>query len=729
MDARSASSRAAGAGEPAFRRQSDRPRPGRPGSAAWTFRRYHVDVHIEDGFARTTIDQTYFNHTQDRLEGTFRFPLPADASLSRLAMYVDGKLMEGGMAERDHARAVYERIVWEKRDPALLEWVDGTTFKMRVFPLEPRQEKRLLLSYTQRLPVLYGSLGYRFPAGHSLTEVGLWSLHVRVKGGANLDWNSASRTLTPRKEKGDLVLNAKQKQARLDKDVVLHLSEPAAKDQLTRFSTMDQDGQKYLLVRYRPALPGSATAERRDWVILVETSGDRDPLLARTQVELVRSLLASAGRSDTFTIVTAATRTNKLQTKPTLNESGAVEEAIAALEKAHLVGAFDLGRALNEVRPLLESVKNPHLLHVGSGISAMGEQRTDELLKRLAKGTRYIGVGVGKRWNRSFMQAAAEATGGYFTQVNPDEPVSWRGLDLAMTLNTPRLLDVKVSDPDGKVRFLTFARLISQGEELAAVARFTGDLPDKVRISGKLEGKEFVRDLAVKDVREKAAYLPRSWAKLEIERLLAEDARKHKKEIIGLSKSMYVMSPFTSLLVLENEDMYTQFKVDRGRKDHWANYPAPQKIKVVFEPIEGDSGDPKKGIKPAAWIVEQSVLTRSQPGVLEVSEQEEKGANVSKLVGMRRLASCRWAEVRPRTSQRSNSLPSEAISEREWFGRGRHSNCPRARASRSIWRGWPWTEKSSGSAISVLRSGEQRGPQGEAPSWTTRQLPAPRSAI
>src|SRR5262249_56935586 len=64
-----------------------------------SLRKFHVDVHIEDGFARTTIDQTYFNQESMQLEGTFYFPLPPDASLSRLAMYVDGTLMEGGMAE------------------------------------------------------------------------------------------------------------------------------------------------------------------------------------------------------------------------------------------------------------------------------------------------------------------------------------------------------------------------------------------------------------------------------------------------------------------------------------------------------------------------------------------------------------------------------------------------------------------------------------------------------
>ena len=123
-------------------------------------------------------------------------------------MYVDGKLMEGGMAERDHARSAYERIVWEQRDPALLEWVDGSTFKMRVFPLEARQEKRLLLCYTQRLPVLYGGMAYRFPAGHSFSQVGEWSLHVRVKGGAGMTWNSDSHKLVARKDGGDLLLDA-----------------------------------------------------------------------------------------------------------------------------------------------------------------------------------------------------------------------------------------------------------------------------------------------------------------------------------------------------------------------------------------------------------------------------------------------------------------------------------------------------------------------------------------
>src|SRR5262249_61229159 len=119
-------------------------------------------------------------------ERTCPLPPPPDASLSRLAMYVDGNLMEGGMTERNHARSVYEQIMYSQRDPALLEWVDGSTFKMRVFPLEARQEKRIIIAYTQRLPAMYGRLQYRFPAGHSLGVVDELSTQARIKNGKDL---------------------------------------------------------------------------------------------------------------------------------------------------------------------------------------------------------------------------------------------------------------------------------------------------------------------------------------------------------------------------------------------------------------------------------------------------------------------------------------------------------------------------------------------------------------
>src|SRR5258708_1114597 len=146
---------------------------------------------------------------------------------------------------------------------------------------------------------------------------------------------------------------------------------------------MEQGGAKYLLLRYRPDMPVQPHRQRRDWVFLFESSGDRDPLLARTQVELVRGLLQNAEPDDTFAVVAANTRPHLLVKERRPVTPGNISEAIAFLEASHLIGALDLDQALTAATALLKDAPEPYLVHVGSGIAAMGEQRTDRLLQRI----------------------------------------------------------------------------------------------------------------------------------------------------------------------------------------------------------------------------------------------------------------------------------------------------------------------------------------------------------
>ncbi len=594
--------------------------------AKLSLRKYHVDVHIEDGFARTIIDQTYFNHNAWRMECTFYFPLPADASLSRLAMYVGENLMEGGMAERDHARNVYEEIRWTQSDPALLEWVDGSTFKMRVFPLEGRQEKRIIIGYTQRVSSLYGRATYRFPAGHSLNLVDEWKFHARIKNADGLVCSCDSHKLKDSADDHDLLLDTTERKTRIDRDVVIELRDPrgsSLSQDVVRFSGATSDGHRYLMLRYRPQFAVQRQRQGRDWVFLFESSGDRDPLVARVQVDVIRALLANAEHDDTFTILAAGTRVHTFS--PTLQPvtPETIKAAVEFLESRHLIGALDLGQALSAAAPFLEAGtgRNPHLVHVGTGVAAMGERRIDQLSLRVPPGARYVGVGVGKRWSRDFMKAAAERTGGYFTQINPDEPVTWRAFELAATLNTPRLMHVAVTGNGSPARFLTFGTTLAEGEELCAVARVEpGEpVPQSVTVQGSLNGQEFRQEIPVPATVLEAGQVARAWAKLEIERLLADTTKNHRQEIIDLSKAMYVMSPYTSLLVLENEEMYQRFKVDRGRKDHWAPYPAPAKIPVVYEPEDGQYVDARfapKTEKPHANQILETILLRLPPTLI-----------------------------------------------------------------------------------------------------------------
>jgi hypothetical protein len=340
-----------------------------------SLRKFHVDAHIEDGFARTTIDQTYFNHTHARQEGTFKFPLPPDASLLRLAMYVNGKLMEGGMVERDHGRNVFEQIMTTKRDPALLKWVDGSTFKMRVFPLEPRQEKRIVLSYTQRLPNDYDRTEYRFPAGHNLDQVRDWSTRLTVANGAGKTrWFSPTHLLKGTEEGKNLVLGGDIHNAVLDKDLVVELTAAGNKgNDLSRqveesiaFSGAPHEAYSYQMLRFRPNLNGELQRPRRNWVFLYESSGDRNPLLARVLLDVISTMLEHAEHDDTFSVISAATKSNSFRIKPVRCTKKNIAKAVAWLEDAHLVGALNLEEAFTKSKPFCRSDNDSILVHVGS---------------------------------------------------------------------------------------------------------------------------------------------------------------------------------------------------------------------------------------------------------------------------------------------------------------------------------------------------------------------------
>lgn len=555
----------------------------RGGEAPLTLRRYAVDVHVEDGFARTAVDQTYFNHDLARHEGTFLFPLPPDASISRLAMYVEGTRMEGGMVERERARTVFEEILHQRRDPALLEWLDGSTFRMRVFPLEPRQEKRIVLGYTQRLASAYGAVTYRFPAGHSLGAAGTWSFRARVKGGARRAWECRTHALEAQQDGDDLLLVARAGEAALGRDVVLTIEPPATEAQVL---TAAHEGARYLALRVRNDVELAPRPRRRDWVFVVETSADRDPLLARVAYDAVRGLLESAETGDTFALVAASTRADLLTDDREPCTPDNVRAALERLEAQPLRGALDLGAALALAGEVALDAEAPVIVHLGTAIPVLGERAEPALLAALPERAQYVGVGVGKRWGRAFMRAAASRTGGYLTSIHPDEPVRWRALEVRSALDAPRLLDLTVSaeGAGSGLRFLTDADALAHGEDLLAVARLEAHerAPTRLVVTGTLDGAPWRKEVEVGAPAGNALYLPRTWGRLELDRLLAAP-EVDPKQIVALSKQLHVMSPYTSLLVLETEAMHRQYDVPMGRVEPWAPYELPAQIPVVRE--------------------------------------------------------------------------------------------------------------------------------------------------
>src|SRR5881394_845724 len=138
-------------------------RPGHFPFAPLEVTSHHVEVKIDGQVAITSIDQEFYNPNDQRLEGTYMFPVPKGAHIDKFSMEIGGKMVDAELLPADKARTIYEDIVRKMRDPALLEYAGRDLFKVRIFPIEPRSRKPIKISYTELLRSDAGTVTYLYP--------------------------------------------------------------------------------------------------------------------------------------------------------------------------------------------------------------------------------------------------------------------------------------------------------------------------------------------------------------------------------------------------------------------------------------------------------------------------------------------------------------------------------------------------------------------------------------
>src|SRR6476659_4092919 len=121
---------------------------------------HHVEVKIDGQVAVTSIDQEFYNPNDQRLEGTYMFPVPKGAHIDKFSLEIGGKMVDAELLPAEKARQIYEDVVRKMRDPALLEYAGRDLFKVRIFPIEPRSRKPIKISYSELLRSDAGTVTY-----------------------------------------------------------------------------------------------------------------------------------------------------------------------------------------------------------------------------------------------------------------------------------------------------------------------------------------------------------------------------------------------------------------------------------------------------------------------------------------------------------------------------------------------------------------------------------------
>ena len=144
---------------------------------------YHkVTVEIRDQIARTTVEESFANLTDGRLEGVFYFPLPQDASISGFGMWIGNELVEADIVEKQRAREIYEEILREKPRPRPVGMVGREPVQGPRLPHRANAEKRIRIVYTQVLPLRGNAFRYSYALqSEMLKQHPLRELSIDVK--------------------------------------------------------------------------------------------------------------------------------------------------------------------------------------------------------------------------------------------------------------------------------------------------------------------------------------------------------------------------------------------------------------------------------------------------------------------------------------------------------------------------------------------------------------------
>jgi hypothetical protein len=129
------------------------PRPRPLPTPAVTVERIEAGVRIDDQMARTTLTVALHNPAGQQQEGQILLPVPHGAILKSFRLEGQNGSFQAEILPREEARRIYDGIVAQMKDPAILEFAGFGALKSSVFPVPARSTVRLRMEYEELLPV------------------------------------------------------------------------------------------------------------------------------------------------------------------------------------------------------------------------------------------------------------------------------------------------------------------------------------------------------------------------------------------------------------------------------------------------------------------------------------------------------------------------------------------------------------------------------------------------
>ena len=533
-----------------------------------------VEVNIEGQAAKTAIDQVFYNPDNRRLEGYFLFPIPKGATLSDFSMFINGKETPAELLDADKARKIYEDIVRQLRDPALLEYSQQGLFKVRIFPIEPRSETRIKISYSQLLESDAATMEYIYPLDtkkYSAKPLQNLSLLVNIEANSNLKtiYSPTHEVEIIRKGSKQAKVGFEAAKVKPDVDFKLYFNtdNQAIGASILTFKSKKKDG--FFLLNFNP---GIAEQEQeiaeKDINFVLDVSGSMSGKKLEKAKEALLFCVNNLNKGDRFNVVRFSTEARSLFEDLEAADKGNIAEAREFIEDLKAIGGTNIDEALEKALSAQSRKDRPYMVvFITDGRPTIGVTEEDDLLKKLkvnnSDNTRIFTFGIGEDINTHLLDKITEHTKAFRSYILPDEDIEVKISNFYTKVSSPVLTDVYLGFSRGVNASQIYPKALPdlfRGSSLTVLGRYENE-GSRVLLMGKLNGqkKSYSYEVTLSNNRhEEHDFIPPLWAARAVGYLL-DQIRLHGEdkelvdEVVALAKEYGIVTPYTSYLILEDE--------------------------------------------------------------------------------------------------------------------------------------------------------------------------------
>ncbi len=608
-----------------------------------------VEAEISGFLSRVKVRQEFENNYNEKIEAIYVFPLPNNAAVDAMTMYIGERVVRGKIMKREEAREVYEAAKSRGQIASLLDQERPNIFTQAVANILPGEKIIIEISYVETLKYEEGSYEFVFPmvvgpryipgnptgttgggfapdttqvpdgskitpkparerAGHDI------SVNVRLDAGVLVEnVVSTSHEINSQMLSGSSYnVELKSKKTIPNKDFILKYDVAGKRIEDAVLTHRNTNGGYFTMILQPPDQVRSEDVTPKEIVFVLDTSGSMSGFPIEKAKESMQMALNGLHPYDTFNLITFAGDTHVLFEKPVPANETNLAKAQAFLKSRQGGGGTEMMKAIKAALEPSDSQQHIRIVcfmtdgYIGNEGAILSEIQKHQ-------NARIFSFGVGSSVNRFLLDKMAEEGRGEVEYVSLNDDGSKAAKRFHERVRSPLLTDISLDFQGVEVADVYPKRIndLFSAKPVIVHGRYTKGGKGKILLKGKSFGREEVREIKVNFPEKQPAHdvLATLWARTKIDDLMSKDyqsvenrekaAAEIVSQITSLGLEFRLMTQYTSFVAVEERVV-----TDGGE---------PRRIEVPVEMPEGVSYEGVFGEDNAKFEARKDKKMRYKP--------------------------------------------------------------------------------------------------------------------